>query len=57
MIEGDDVISKLQTMDFDLKAKSKKESEQFLINNYVTFNQVFNLISKASSKLISDIKT
>jgi hypothetical protein len=56
IIEGDDMIDKMSKLDYDLKGKKKKEAEHFMINNAVTFNQIFNLVSKMALKMINSLE-
>jgi hypothetical protein len=39
MIEGDDLVEKMLKFQYDLKNKKKIE---FMLNNTITFSQVFN---------------
>lgn len=57
MIEGEDLVEKMSKFDIDLKDKNKKFTDNFLINNTISFYQLFNLICKMSFKLIKSLET
>lgn len=57
MIEGEDLVEKMSKFDIDLKDKNKKFTDNFLINNTISFYQLFNLICNMSFKLTKSIET
>jgi len=54
LIEGNDVVETFAHFEkHDLKGMPPKVLDKYLINNHVTFSQVFNLISGMILKMIN----
>lgn len=56
LIDGSNVFEKMSKFDFDLRNKKKKEIEYFMINNTITFSQVFDYMSTIFMKLIKNFE-
>lgn len=58
MIEGNDVVETFSRFEkLDLKNLSGKTLEKYLVNNYVSFYQVFNLIARMTLEMIQKVES
>jgi len=58
MIEGNDVVETFSRFEkLDLKNLSGKTLEKYLVSNYVSFYQVFNLIARMTLEMIQKVES